>query len=540
MPPRPLPQPVAHSSRKRYLAYQPQKQDETSRVFSDSRSVSPRGVYNNSIHYDSESSNLHDTRPQGYFSYSNYVQSSSSEDLSDSSASQSIVDRLDNYNTSLTSSYTQSNTTTLDSIPPGVLDSIVPGKTQTKIPLNKHDAYDSFDKITLEPSIKPAKLEPTPPQHKVQPKKLSQKVESKHPQGKPLPGLDHSKETPDYHVKIVCVGDGGCGKTSLMLTYTIGQFPTTYVPTVFDNYATTIKAPNDKYVELALWDTAGQEEYDRLRVLSYHDVDIFLVCFGVDTPTSLENVIDKWVPEVSHFCPNIPFILVGLKTDLRKEDKPHIYTSRSVIKSITEEQGNYIAKKVGAAAYLECSSRSNLGVSDVFSTAMNTVLKKEFSQSVIDTSVVDRGVNSDRRRRRNFTKSVEPARHITMEPVVVTPRQPVKPEVPAHTTIEEPTKPAPSIKPFTIETPMRPSETEKPIKPASLIKPYTTETGKPIKHALGKPTRLTSLENKSTSRINSTIRNKPENQSKPNKPMLTSPPISRNHSRKDDKNCVVS
>ncbi|XP_010780648.1 transforming protein RhoA-like, partial [Notothenia coriiceps] len=73
-------------------------------------------------------------------------------------------------------------------------------------------------------------------------------------------------------------------------------------------------------VELALWDTAGQEDYDRLRPLSYPDTDVILMCFSVDSPDSLENIPEKWTPEVKHFCPNVPIILVGNKKDLRNDD----------------------------------------------------------------------------------------------------------------------------------------------------------------------------------------------------------------------------
>lgn len=66
-------------------------------------------------------------------------------------------------------------------------------------------------------------------------------------------------------------------------------------------------------VELALWDTAGQEDYDRLRPLSYPDTDVILMCFSIDSPDSLENIPEKWTPEVRHFCPNVPIILVGNK-----------------------------------------------------------------------------------------------------------------------------------------------------------------------------------------------------------------------------------
>ena len=48
-----------------------------------------------------------------------------------------------------------------------------------------------------------------------------------------------------------------------------------------------------KPISLGLWDTAGQEEYDRLRPLSYPETDIIFVCFAIDCPNSLENVMDK-------------------------------------------------------------------------------------------------------------------------------------------------------------------------------------------------------------------------------------------------------
>ena len=66
------------------------------------------------------------------------------------------------------------------------------------------------------------------------------------------------------------------------------------MPTVFENYITHTKLkPSGKTVELALWDTAGQEEYDRLRPLSYPETDLLFVCFAIDCPNSLENVMDK-------------------------------------------------------------------------------------------------------------------------------------------------------------------------------------------------------------------------------------------------------
>ncbi|XP_016120419.1 transforming protein RhoA-like, partial [Sinocyclocheilus grahami] len=119
--------------------------------------------------------------------------------------------------------------------------------------------------------------------------------------------------------KLVIVGDGACGKTCLLIVFSKDQFPEVYVPTVFENYVADIEV-DGKQVELALWDTAGQEDYDRLRPLSYPDTDVILMCFSIDSPDSLENITEKWTPEVKHLCPSVPIILVGNKKDLRNDE----------------------------------------------------------------------------------------------------------------------------------------------------------------------------------------------------------------------------
>jgi small GTP-binding protein len=112
-------------------------------------------------------------------------------------------------------------------------------------------------------------------------------------------------------------------------------------PLLFHRYQ-TINSVADvevdgKRVELALWDTAGQEDYDRLRPLSYPDSNVILICFAIDSPDSLDNVQEKWITEVKHFCPGLPVILVGCKKDLRYDQKTIKDLAKSAQKPVTPE-----------------------------------------------------------------------------------------------------------------------------------------------------------------------------------------------------------
>ena len=80
------------------------------------------------------------------------------------------------------------------------------------------------------------------------------------------------------NIKCVCIGDGSVGKTTLLILYTTGQIITDYIPTIFDNYSTNVIVDNTP-ISICFWDTAGQEDYDRIRPLSYPSTDVFLLCY---------------------------------------------------------------------------------------------------------------------------------------------------------------------------------------------------------------------------------------------------------------------
>ncbi|KAL3041765.1 hypothetical protein OYC64_019861 [Pagothenia borchgrevinki] len=174
-------------------------------------------------------------------------------------------------------------------------------------------------------------------------------------------------------LKIVIVGDGGCGKTSLLMVYAKGDFPEKYAPSVFEKYVTTISL-GGKEIKLNLYDTAGQDDYDRLRPLSYQEADLILVCFDVTNPTSYENVLIKWHPEVKHFCRDTPVILIGCKTDLRK-DKECLRKLKAMNQvPVTYTEGEETRQQMNAELYLECSAKHQENVEDIFREATKRTL----------------------------------------------------------------------------------------------------------------------------------------------------------------------
>jgi len=174
-------------------------------------------------------------------------------------------------------------------------------------------------------------------------------------------------------IKLVVVGDGAVGKTCLLIAYTSNKFPQDYVPTVFDNYTAHVMVEG-KTISLGLWDTAGQEDYDRIRPLSYPSTDVFLLCFSLVNPVSFSNIKMKWLREVKHHCPNSKLILVGTKLDVR-EDKEKLEKLGDGMKPVDSQDGENLANDIGAIKYMECSALTQKGLKQVFDEAIKAILR---------------------------------------------------------------------------------------------------------------------------------------------------------------------
>ena len=176
--------------------------------------------------------------------------------------------------------------------------------------------------------------------------------------------------------EVVIVGDGMCGKSSTISVFLGKKFPSEYIPTVYENYTTEMKIQG-RSVSVRLWDTAVQEDFEMFRSTMYRKASVFVVMYSVDRPQSLENVHEKWIPELREYCPNVPIVLVATKTDLRYCASVIEQLSDSNEKPVTTSEGREIAKNMKAVAFKECSALTGHGVRELFKAAVLATEQKK-------------------------------------------------------------------------------------------------------------------------------------------------------------------
>jgi Ras-related C3 botulinum toxin substrate 1 len=108
--------------------------------------------------------------------------------------------------------------------------------------------------------------------------------------------------------------------------------------------------------------------------LSYPNTDVFLVCFSCISETSLENVGNKWLPEIRHHCPNAPFLLVGTKSDIRKDSRALEKLTQKGAHLVDKARADEKGQELAAARVMECSAKTQVGLKDVFDEAIKVAL----------------------------------------------------------------------------------------------------------------------------------------------------------------------
>jgi small GTP-binding protein len=176
-------------------------------------------------------------------------------------------------------------------------------------------------------------------------------------------------------IKVVFIGDGATGKTCNLISYCKNEYPDKYIPTVFENNVEKINF-NSKCYSLDLYDTAGPEDYDRLRPLAYPNTKVFVICYDVQNEYSLENIKSKWIPEITYHCPNTPYIIVANKIDLREDENLIQKMKKSKETMVTYETGYNFAIKNGSKYYCECSAKTQQGLKNVYETIVKVYEEK--------------------------------------------------------------------------------------------------------------------------------------------------------------------
>lgn len=165
-------------------------------------------------------------------------------------------------------------------------------------------------------------------------------------------------------INCIVVGDGAAGKTCLLMTNYNNSFPEDYNPHIFDDHSVKINVEGHS-IYLSIIDT---QEYDRfLRYFSYPKVDVVIICFSLVYKYSFEKVHNFWFRELRKYCPNTPVLLVGTKSDLRDDFKTNEDRYKSLgMKPISREEGEEMKTRIRASNYIECSSKKQINVKEVF------------------------------------------------------------------------------------------------------------------------------------------------------------------------------
>lgn len=182
--------------------------------------------------------------------------------------------------------------------------------------------------------------------------------------------------------KLSVVGDGECGKTSLLNALVKSDFDAEEsISCIFDECVADVITEETR-LELMLWEISGLDDYESIRREMYRDSAVILICFDIGHPPSLQSVVNKWVPEISDACPGVPYLLIGCKNDLRSDSALQYYLTvpgqePEENDSVSRVKAVSVAQSIMARDYVECCAKTRWNVRNVFKSAAEAILHKD-------------------------------------------------------------------------------------------------------------------------------------------------------------------
>ena len=179
--------------------------------------------------------------------------------------------------------------------------------------------------------------------------------------------------------KIILLGDSYTGKSTILKNIRNSEH---YVTEQISVNKFEIKAcMYNKDIRLIVWDGVVSGYKTDYRSIAYKNTDLIIICYSIDSNESLHNIEHKWIPELTKYCPDVPYLLVANKTDLRQNTD----TSKELLKSpdegfITKDKGICIAQRIGSRNFLECSAVLKKGLDELVKLAVDTIMHENKRQ----------------------------------------------------------------------------------------------------------------------------------------------------------------
>ncbi|KAI9561822.1 hypothetical protein GHT06_012783 [Daphnia sinensis] len=175
------------------------------------------------------------------------------------------------------------------------------------------------------------------------------------------------------HFKIVLLGEGCVGKTSLVLRYVEDKFHEKHFSTIQASFLTKKINLEGQRVTLAIWDTAGQERFHALGPIYYRDSHAAILVYDITDQDSFVKV-QNWVKELKRILGDkVILAIVGNKTDLDKE------------RNVPADEASEYARSVGATHY-QTSAKTNRGIEELFLDVTQQLLRVAESQNQLNSS----------------------------------------------------------------------------------------------------------------------------------------------------------